>query len=40
MSLEKKILGKATGNKTRMSLAVVDEGFSKSIIKMLDNQVK
>ena len=33
-------LGKATGNKTRMSLAVVDEGFSKSIIKMLDNQVK
>ena len=27
-------LGKATGNKTRMSLAVVDEGFSKSIIKM------
>ena len=33
-------LVKATGNKTRMSLAVVDEGFSKSIIKMLDNQVK
>lgn len=33
-------LGMATGNKTRMSLAVVDEGFGKSITKMLDNEIK
>lgn len=32
-------LGKATGNKDRVSIAVLDSGFSKSIISMLtDNK--
>lgn len=32
-------LGKSTGNGTRTSIAVIDEGFSKSIIKMLDSTI-
>ena len=36
---EKKELGIATGNKERGSIAVLDEGFSKQIVKLLmDNK--
>lgn len=35
----KEDLGSATGNGVRTSIAVIDEGFSKSIIKMLDNTI-
>ena len=33
----KQELGKATGNKMRASIAIVDSGFSTSIIKLLSN---
>lgn len=34
----KEELGRALGKEERSSLAVLDEGFSKSLLKVLDNQ--
>lgn len=34
---DKEILGHAMGKQTRASLAILDEGFSKAIMKKLDN---